>query len=530
MKRINILFSWILVLFVFTPAATPAQELKRIAILPFTIHADRDLTYLQEGILDMLHTRMAWQGQVQVVDKAKVKGQVEMVKPPLDREKALMIGRALGVDYVILGSVTVIGESVSLDARVLDVANAQEALTSSRQSKGMDEVIPSIHQFAQDINVKLMGREVKPQVAAKAPEPEPPKPTGAPEAPAREEPQAKAEKYGSISHMQWFPVEITGLDVGDVDGDGQNELVFTDKRGVYLYKWKAGAFYRVQGVEGGWSPNYVYVSLGDINGNGRPEVYVSNLSSANVSSLVLEWDGQRLTQISEGHPWFLRVTDIPGMGKTLVGQQRTSNGSYRGSVQVLKWNGKEIVPAGVLPLPRFGNVFNFVMPRLSKGEGPYTVMLSPHERLLVFDPQGSKLWESGELYGGSINFMEDETHERMGDLGKATEWVFFPSPIFAIEGKEAGTEQVVVCQNESGTRRIVEHTRLFSSGVVHFMGWNGSVLAPQWTSEESAGAVVGYAVADVNHDGAADLVVASVKRQEKVLVTPRSQILVYRLK
>jgi hypothetical protein len=41
-----------------TVAVFPAEEVQKVAILPFTMNAEGDLGFLQEGILDMLSSRI----------------------------------------------------------------------------------------------------------------------------------------------------------------------------------------------------------------------------------------------------------------------------------------------------------------------------------------------------------------------------------------------------------------------------------------------------------------------------------------
>jgi hypothetical protein len=55
-------FLWALFLLMTTVGATvavfPAEEVQKVAILPFTMNAEGDLGFLQEGILDMLSSRI----------------------------------------------------------------------------------------------------------------------------------------------------------------------------------------------------------------------------------------------------------------------------------------------------------------------------------------------------------------------------------------------------------------------------------------------------------------------------------------
>ncbi len=328
-RHIRILFALIIVFgLIVTGAHSPsAKEAKKVAILPFTIHADRDLTFLQEGIMDMLSSRLAWKGEVDVLEKGPVKKRAAQFKGPIGTENALLIGRALQVDYVIFGSLTVFGESVSIDAKILDMAKSEELVTAFNQSKGMDEVIPTITRFAQDINEKIMGRSiVRPPVQTAAPEAtEAPKPPKGPGGLSKVEEGFEGE---GVHHVQRFGVEITGLDGGDVDGDGKNELVFIDKTKVFVYKWRNGTLALFRAVKGGWSPNHVWVSVADLDHNGRAEIYVSNLGESDVFSYVLEWDGNDFKRISEKQRWFFRVIDIPDKGQSLIGQKRKMEGTF----------------------------------------------------------------------------------------------------------------------------------------------------------------------------------------------------------
>ena len=136
--------------------------------------------------------------------------------------------------------------------------------------------------------------------------------------------------------MKRLKLEIRGLGVGDLDGDKKNELVMIDKNTVYIYKWIKGTLSETAAIKGSnWSPNLAYVSVADMDENGRAEIYVTNLTAANVSSFVLEWDGRKFKEIISGQKWLFRVTTLPGRGQTLMGQQRAVQGSYMGNVYAL---------------------------------------------------------------------------------------------------------------------------------------------------------------------------------------------------
>ncbi len=506
---------------IFVGVSSHADESpKKIAILPFTMNADRDLNFLREGIVDMLSSRLAWKGKVEVIEEEAVNKEVAAVPGSLNKKKALMIGKALGADYVILGSLTVFGDSVSIDAKILDVAKSDELVTAFDQSKGMDGVIPTVNQFAEDINAKIMGKEVyRPGRVYEREEKE-----GGALIAVGERAGASVQKP---SFVQRFKLEIRGLDVGDLDGDGKNELVIIDRDTVYVYKWRKKRLFQFKAIEKTWASNYIYVSVADLDGNGRAEIYVSNLSTT-VSSLVLEWDGGKFKEIASRESWLFRVVDLPGQGKTLVGQKRGVEGTYRGDVQILTRKGNDFVSTGPLNLPRYGNVFNFVQNDLTGKGITYTTMLGPYEHLLVYDQKGERLWKSDDYFGGSLTFMEDKVTNinRMIDTGVR---IFIPSPIFLVDINGDGKQEIVVCKNKSKVGRIFGDVRWFGSGKVLFMDWDGAALTSQWTSQKLSGTVVGYQVADLDNDGLKELVIASVTSESYFVGLPKSRLVLYDL-
>jgi TolB-like protein len=515
-------------MFLWIPGPSFSEEApQKLAILPFTMNSDRDLNFLREGIMDMLSSRLAWKDKLEIIEKGVVKKEFAAVPGPTNEEKALKIGKALGADFVIFGSLTVFGESVSLDAKILDVEKSEVLITAYDQSKGMDGVIPTVNQFAENINAKIMGKDIPYQEHR-------------PGEFAQQEGEGgalinvgkdMAGSHKKPSFVKRFKLEIRGLDVGDLDGDGKTELVFIDKKNVFVYKWKKKGPYLFKTIEGSWSPNYIYMNVADLNGNGKAEIYVCNLTATNVASFVLEWDGAKFKEIIRGQTWLIRVADIPGKGKVILGQGRNAEGNYIGGVHILKHQGTDLVSVGTLNLPRFNNVFNFVQCDLSGKGAVFTTLLGPWEHLQVYNPTGERLWKSDDFFGGSLSYMPwmDPNSSANDEAANTAVRVFISSPIFAYDVNEDGKKEVVICKNDSKAGRIFTDFRWFGSGRVHFMDWDETGLVSQWTSQKLSGTVVGYQVADVDNDGLKELVVANVTSESYFIGIPKSRLVVYDL-
>ena len=521
-RALTLVVSSILVLFSLAPSFS--EEPQKLAILPFTMNADRDLNFLQEGIMDMLSSRLAWKDKLEIIEKGLIKKELTTIPGPMDEKKALQVGKSLGADYVIFGSLTVFGESLSLDAKILDVNKSEVLVTAYDQSKGMDGVIPTVNQFAENINAKIMGKDIPVQEHR-------PGEFGHSESDAGALINIGKEAEGSHkkpSFVQRLKIEIRGLDVGDLDGDGKKELVVIDKKNVFVYKWQKKGPYLFKIIEGTWSPDFIYVNVADIDGNGKAEIYVCNLTATNAGSLVLEWDGTKFNEIIHGQTWLIRVVDLPGKGKVVVGQRRNAEGNYLGGVELLKRQGGDFVSAGALSLPRFANAFNFVQCDLSGKGSIFTILLGPWEHLQVYNPTGEALWKSDDFYGGSLCYMEfmDPDVNRMA---KTAQRLFIASPILTYDVNKDGKKEVVICKNDSKTARIFTDFRWFGSGRVHFMDWDEAGLVSQWTSQKLSGTVVGYQVADVDNDGLDELIVANVTSESYFIGLPKSRLVVYDL-
>jgi TolB-like protein len=247
-----------------------------VAILPFEMHAEKDLTYLQDGILDMLGSRLAWQNKVDVINKSATKAALASVKGLEGKSRALLVGGKLQADYVLYGSLTVFGNSVSIDAKMIDVSGRQEPLPFFAQTSSMGEVIPQINRFATNINEKVFGRTVaRPPTTASA-QPAATAPSGQtqpgqqaydtrmnpekllqsgiqPETPAPaagqplQTPNPAFVAVGSATpntgRTFWksrnFKGLITGIAVADVDNDGKKEVVVVTDKQVSVYRMQS---------------------------------------------------------------------------------------------------------------------------------------------------------------------------------------------------------------------------------------------------------------------------------------------------
>src|SRR5512147_1488223 len=117
------------------PAGAPVSTPVKVVVLPFNMHTPPQLAYLQDGIRDMLTSRLAWQGKVQVLDRTATNQALQSKKSDITLDEALRIGKILKADYVLFGSVTALGQSISIDAKMAATSGSAEPLSLYGQSK-----------------------------------------------------------------------------------------------------------------------------------------------------------------------------------------------------------------------------------------------------------------------------------------------------------------------------------------------------------------------------------------------------------
>jgi len=134
--------------------------------------------------------------------------------------------------------------------------------------------------------------------------------------------------------------------VGDLLGDQANELVAISDKDLLVYRYSEGKLQQLAEIPAGKKDRFIWVSVGDINQNGRSEIFVTSqkkLSGTQIkhSSFVLEWDGTQFTALARDVDYHLRAVQVPGEPVRLLGQRSAEDGSFLPEIYNVVWkNGK----------------------------------------------------------------------------------------------------------------------------------------------------------------------------------------------
>jgi TolB-like protein len=504
MKFKAIFLCLFLALILALPSPSIAQtrdpnKVYKVAILPFMIYSQENLDYLREGIYDILTSRITVEGRIVVMDRSLVERALYEEKPTrLDEAAATKIGMKIGADYVVLGSITKVGDYISLDARLVSITEEKPPLSAFTQHKGIDDVMVKIGDFAQDIGYKILGRRA---TAGRFGEP-------------RERRGIERLERDSIDYKksQTFGFEIKGLDIGDVDGDGKNELVAMDSSNLYVFKYDGEKLRLFQKIEAGYEHNFLTLDVADLNRNGHAEIIVTSVVEDNLRSFILEYEEGKFKKITEKAGWFFRVLDRPKEGPILLGQQRGSDGLPVDPIYRMVWKKKSFEKGPKMNLPKEMRIFGFTLADI-RGKGkPEIVELDKFDRLNILSEDGKGQWKSSERFGGTNNYYDTK---RKADPAfrpqDAPAWrVFIPGRILVRDLNRDGALQVIVNKNEFSSGRLSERVRTYEKGEIQGLVWEEDGLTASWRTREIKGYIADYQIRDAENDGNDELVVAVV--------------------
>lgn len=557
-----------------------AKDKKSVAVLPFALNSADNIDYVQQGIVDMLSSRIASIDKVEVVSKDKVLDAMKTVKAKeMTLADIYALGKKMNVDYVVSGSITKIGNSVSIDAKLVDIAAYKQAVSISTQSQGMDDVIVKISDFAQRIDQHILGTAAPtaPAVAAFAA----PTATTTPALPqmsstGSSQPQKdredmiiagmrtgkKATFTGSINPdfisgtqprdkksfwmSQKYPTNYKGLDVGDVNGDGLNEIVVIDENSVYVYQKKGNDCLLLQKISYGKYNNFVGVDVVDLNNNGVKEILVSNVLTKRgqndvfntVDSFILEWKDGKFVKIADNLPWLFRVIDSKPGGIRVLGQKIGSQRPFDTPIYEMAWSGGQYREGKQLKIPQGLSIYGLTLDNL--GEGPEKIIsFSEYDYLCIYQETdkplyavqsilGSKefIYKSDEVFGGSNSYIESYGEDMPGN-GDTFYNTYLNSRILSYDTNKDGKRQLIVVKNLTASR-ILKNVKIFTSSEFYNLGWDSMGLSESWRTRKMGGYVADYQIKDIDNDGQDEIVMVIVASSGS-LVGRESVIAAYKI-
>jgi len=543
-----------------------AKDKYTVAVLPFSVHSAENIDYVRQGIGDMLASRISVSEKLEIIGRDSL---LDVLKETAGKEftpaDVHAVGKKVNADFVVWGSITKIGSSLSIDGKLLDIAANKSALNFTAQCPSMDEVIPKINDFAQRITTHILG--APPTITAQPTAREvivsrPPSPQAAREAEiisgmgggrkgtftSSINPDfinaAQPLNRKTFWKSQQFSNEFRGMDIGDVNGDGQNETVIIDPHNVFIYQKKGNEFKLVQQIPGKSYDYYVSLDVADINGNGVKEIIVSSYTGQQVDSFILEFRNGKFQTIAADLPWFMRAIDNGSGIPLLLGQRRGIDMPFDTPIHEIVWKNGAYAEGPKMRIPQGLSVYGLTLDKLGSGGAEKIIALNsddylcifeqtdkPLSRVAIFGGSSEFLWKSDEQFGGSNTYIEPMSRSGVKeDKSEDADLIHYINlRIVTYDTNKDGKREIIVVKNLSSASRMFQRLKLFTAAEVYNLEWEGMGMVENWRTKKISGYVADYQFKDIDNDGENEVVLALVLSVGGS-IKDRSVIVTYSLK
>ena len=505
------------------PAISFAEAQKTIYISPFKVHAQKDISFLEDAMRAMMSSRLAADAKLKIVE---------------DKSKA---------DYTLHGDITAIGNSLSINAKIKTTDNSVPEATYYVSAATENDIIPAVDLLASKISQQsFLGKSqpipkgasqsaplinpadaksastgfktAHPDRAFLTPCPAATSvPAGTPETVITSQPtNLQPGQPGSgliipqtittnqgFKKTRNFPISMQDMAVGDIDGDGTDDVVIASRSEIFAYQMAGTNLAPFGQISLPASQKIISLEMADLDHNGFSEIYITSITrNHRPSSMAVRWENNHFIYIFQNQRWFIKPISTPGRGQILAGQRRgieypMSKGIYELSVQ-----DGQLTELNQLTIPSSANIYNFAMADLDGDGVTEVIMLDDNDKLHVTMTGGRQLWVGDDYYGGSLRFIggKSATRRKGGHIKQpvneendnAQDRMYIHSRIIITDVNNDHQPDVVINKNLSSASRVFKNFKAYPSGEIHALSWTGIGLSELWRTQKIDGYVASY--------------------------------------
>lgn len=384
-------------------------------------------------------------------------------------------------DAVVTASYVVADGMFSLDA-VGTVAGSPVLLRAFVQGESRSELIPAIGKLAEKLAVEL----AKVRLALSGPPPAPGSKSpsagetgavGREAAPVARDIVRISEKVKG-ERVSWrsqvLPGAMNLVVAGATRSDGRRDIFLADNR--HLFYYRQGKDLRlVARKELQLYEKIVALDALDA-GNGNLDIYLTVERNRKLASKVWQAKGDSLESVADDLPYFFRTVAARGAPGKLYAQKAGRELSFAGDVFEAERRGADIVLKKTLNLPPGAAIYSFSR-FADRNNTVYTAVLSPENKLIVYDPEQRELWRSTEKYGGSELFMGNSNMEKSPGVKLPNQGA---AQLFMNQRMQATPACDVLIGRNEALVAVQARNMSYRNGLVYCLAWNGYSLEGKW--------------------------------------------------
>lgn len=493
----------------------PAKRQYQLVFSSFDKSSAGKYAYLRDSVQAMLAGRLASKDRVKVLEKTFSAEELLALKKKGNHKGLAVVG--INADYLVTGTLFSLTSGLEIQVELYPLEPDAEILPFSVRLATPDTLIADVERLSQEIAVTAFGYPAaqaakEGRVGAEAGDKG--FVTVHPEAAYKRNQYSGAvigvagsgvvTKGRGAKMTAIVPVDMRTMAVGDVTGDGQQDILLLAGQELLLYGTRDKAI-ALLGKTSLPAAQVVHaINIADLNGDGRQEIYLSGTDGLYVSSTIMQYGASGFQTLAQNIRWYLRPLFIPGKGWQLAGQKRglAKIDLVSPGLSLLRLDSRyEIIKEERLALPSSLNLFDFVYADLD-GDGFYEIVtVDDKEKLRVYTPGNELMWVSQKNFAGSKiylgpsrggatsqqdrrNFTLQEDEDR--------ELIFVPTKILVTDINRDGKQEIIVSEGSKTGLSFFNRLRLYDSGAVVSLAWINSALVESWRTSNLRGYVAGY--------------------------------------
>ena len=340
---------------------------------------------------------------------------------------------------------------------------------------------------------------------------------------------------------QQFTTEFKGMDIGDVNGDGKNEVVTIDDHNIYIYQKLDTELRLLQKIEGNQYDKYLSVDIADIKRSGMKQIFVTSVNGSTLDSFVLEFKDGKYEKIASDLKWFLRVIDTPSGIPLLLCQSYGFGQIFDTQIYEMIWRNGKFIEDQRMKIPRGLSIYGVIMDNFGTGGSDDKIIAlddldhicifrkttKPLNQIFSFGFKNDDLiWRGDEEFGGSNNLIQSADKDTTSTEYEKRAYVNLR--ILTYDINKGGKKELIIVKNSSASGRLLKNAKMFTSSEIYNLEWDGLGMAENWRTKKINGYVADYVFKDIDNDGKPELVLALVLSVGSS-IRDKSVIVVYKL-
>lgn len=480
----------ILSLFILAAAEAAQTQSRKILILPFRVSSDnQELQSFGEHVDKRLRSTLTPRDDTLILETEGVTEELLGGKEgPASGKEAQALAAKSGSELVIYGFLSQEGSAYHMQGVMWDVRAGRGAVSTDLKVDNIHKLPGVLDLFISSISTYLHGSPTMPFYRTEAS----PAGSGIPHS-GRPSNLVSVPRNTGPWRSPDIASPLSGLDMGDLDGDKKNETVFLEQGKLTISRFENGILRQL--TQFSQPPaEYIASEVADVDDDGISELLLCYQTPAGLESSVARYVSRNFRIIATFPNVILRTIRDPDDPKKriLVGQRTDDENMFSGDMTRFHVRGNDIVPAGKVHLPAGTLLLSYVSGALGKGPEFLQVILNQDQRLMVFDK------ENRPVDGASDRTYGLDRRIRI-PFRQGYRTITYPGKLVIADTDGDGENKLLVIKQAADGSRI------------HALVWDGQRLVEKWKTVASPGIITDFGIKDFKNQGVRSLVLILMK-------------------